>query len=147
MRRATKITCRMPIEVAATDYCDIAADIDMCENESQVTTDAVKEICSTVDYEVPLTDDQVDDLSDCVQPEPTPTRTPGPTPTRTPTRTPVPTDTPVPAGSPTPTPTTRPTRTPGPTPEPITDIEQATGNLTYASASYRTAITTTENAD
>jgi RND family efflux transporter MFP subunit len=111
-------------EYAAEDYCDI--------------DDALDDICQSLqsnDYEVTLTDDQVDDLSESVQPDPTPTRTPGPSPTPTATRTPVPTDQPTP------------TRTPRPTPEPINDLEQATGNLVYANTTYRNAITAAEDAD
>lgn len=148
-------------EYAAKSFCDIVNDVAFtCENNSAETTDAVKSICddmSANNYQVTLTSDQVSSLSDCVQPEPTPTPTPfppgQPTPTRTPrptstpTQTPASTDTPVPEGSPTPTPTTRPTWTPRPTPQPVTDIEQATANLTYANTNYRSAITSSNNAD
>jgi HlyD family secretion protein len=126
-------------EYAAEDYCDIVDDNqDICLNNDPASVAAVHDICQDMelrDYEEPLTDDQVDDLSECVQPEPTPTRTPGPSPTPTATNTPVPTDQPTP------------TRTPRNTPEPITDIEQATGSLSYSSAAYRNAITARENAE
>ena len=111
-------------EYAATEYCDV--------------DDALQDVCHSLeanDYEVTLTDDQVDDLSESVQPEPTATRTPGPSPTPMATRTPVPTDQPTP------------TRTPRATPEPINDLEQATGNLAYANTNYRNAITASDNAD
>ena len=111
-------------EYAATQYCDIDG--------------ALPDICQSLvanDYDVPLTNDQVDELSESVQPEPTATRTPGPSPTPTSTATPVPT------GSPTPT------RTPRPTAVPVSNLEQATGNLTYANNTYRTAITSLANAE
>jgi len=129
-------------EYAGQEYCSLVNDGAVCDNPA--ANQAVRDICDSMeanDYEVTLTDDQVDDLSECVQPEPTPTRTPGPTPTRTPTPTPTATPTPVPTGEPTPT------RTPRPTPEPITDLEQTTGNLTYANTTYRNSITASENAD
>ena len=126
-------------EYAATDYCDIVNDQEnICQNNDPETTAAVRDVCQSMqsnDYEVTLTDDQVDDLSECVQPEPTPTRTPGPSPTPTATVTPVPTDQPTP------------TRTPRPTREPTTDLEEVTANLTYANATYRNAITTLKNAE
>ena len=125
-------------EYAAEDYCDLIGDDFTCENKDPATDAAVNDICdwlTSTDYEEPLSDDQVDNLSECVQPEPTPTRTPGPSPTPTATNTPVPTDQPTP------------TRTPRPTPEPITDIEEATGNLSYSSGAYRTAITAEDDAE
>lgn len=129
-------------EYAGQEYCDLLNDDAVCDNPA--ANDAVRAICDSMeanDYQITLTDDQVDDLSECVQPEPTATPTPGPTPTHTPTPTPTMTPTPLPTGVPTPT------RTPRPTPEPITDLEQATGNLTYANTTYRNAITASENAD
>jgi len=129
-------------EYAGKEYCDLLNDGAVCDNPA--ANDAVRDICDSMednDYQLTLTNDQVDDLSECVQPEPTATPTSGPTPTRTPTPTPTATYTPVPTGEPTPT------RTPRPTPEPITDLEQTTGNLTYANTTYRNTITASENAD
>ena len=129
-------------EYAAEEYCDLVEGENICENPA--ANNAVDDICNSLetnDYQLTLTDDQVDDLSECVQPEPTATPTSGPTPTRTPTPTPTATYTPVPTGEPTPT------RTPRNTPEPITDLEQTTGNLTYANTAYRNSITASDNAD
>jgi len=130
------------LEYAGKEYCDLVNDGAVCDNPA--ANQGVKDICDSMaanDYEVTLTNDQVDKLSECVQPEPTATPTSGPTPTHTPTATPTATFTPVPTGEPTPT------RTPRPTPEPITDLEQVTGNLIYANTTYRNAITASENAD
>jgi len=124
-------------ELAAQEYCDVYGHLE--------------DICADMaanDYQDPLTSEQVDALSESVAPEPTPTRTPGPSPTRTPTLTPMPpTATPTPCGDPCPTLTPTPTRTPRNTPEPITDIENATGNLVYASNTYRNSITAVGNAE
>lgn len=111
-------------EYAAERYCEVEGSLqDVCiDMESN-------------DYQEPLTSDQIDDLLEHIQPEPTPTKTPGPTPTHTPTATPVPT------GEPTPT------RTPRPTAEPLTDLEEVTRDLVYASTNYRNSITSLETAE